>query len=337
MMGGTVGVESALGAGSKFWFALPLEKVAAASAGDAPVMNRNGRRVLVVEKHKTHRQVLSAQLLHAGYDTSESDCGVRALQALRQGLADNRPYDLVFADHEMEDMDGAAFADQISSDPHLSRSRVVLLTSLNQQGDANRFASLGFAGRLTKPIRSRELFDCIDRVLARETREWRVHTQPIATRAALPNGKQTATFKGSVLLVEDNAVNQKVAARILERMGCTVRIAEDGEKAVQAFQEARFDLILMDLQMPVMDGYGATHRIRELESDRRTPIVALSANAMNGQLERCLAEDMDGFLTKPLEIPRLRETLERYGFADRHESADHSDDAFRAKGSASPR
>jgi CheY-like chemotaxis protein/HPt (histidine-containing phosphotransfer) domain-containing protein len=144
------------------------------------------------------------------------------------------------------------------------------------------------------------------------------------TRSSLASSEGTRRFQGSVLLVEDNAVNQKVAVRFLERMGCKVRVADNGAEGVKAWQEGPFDIVLMDLQMPVMDGLTATRKIRELEREksvRTTPIVALTANAMSGQLERCLEAGMNGFLTKPLEIARLHEALDRFGLGRVPEAA----------------
>jgi two-component system, sensor histidine kinase and response regulator len=151
-------------------------------------------------------------------------------------------------------------------------------------------------------------------VLARDSKEWQMQSQPIVTRGMLVSGDSRRLQGCTVLLVEDNAVNQKVAVRFLERMGCKVRVADNGAEGVRAWGEGRFDLVLMDLQMPVMDGLAATRRIRELEAGgRATPIVALTANAMTGQLERCLEAGMNDVLTKPLQVTRLKDILERYG------------------------
>jgi CheY-like chemotaxis protein len=252
--------------------------------------------------------------MHAGYDVSLASSGLEALALLHRAAADELPFEVVLADHRMQDMDGAALGERINSDPSISSARVIMLTSVDRHGDIARYAALGFAAYLTKPVRTRELLDCLDRVLKCDAKEWHLQSQPIVTRGML-SAATSQRYDGKVLLVEDNPVNQKVALRFLERMGFKVRIADNGLEGVKAFTEGRFDIVLMDLQMPVMDGLTATRRIRELETEPRTPIVALTANAMAGQLERCTDAGMDGFLTKPLELVRLREVLDRYGLA----------------------
>jgi two-component system, sensor histidine kinase and response regulator len=175
---------------------------------------------------------------------------------------------------------------------------------------------MGFAGYLTKPVRRRDLLVCLDRVLIREARDWHVQTQPIVTANIARGASDSGRFSGRVLLAEDNAVNQKVARRFLERMGCEVTVAETGAEAVRACAGGSFRLVLMDVQMPVMDGYEATRQIRSLEiAPAHIPIVALTANAMSGQLERCVEAGMDALLTKPLDVEQLEETLERFGLS----------------------
>jgi CheY-like chemotaxis protein len=220
-------------------------------------------------------------------------------------------------------MDGAALGERINTDPALSHARVVLLTSIDRQGDLVKFAQLGFAGYLTKPIRARELLACLDKVFEHEAQAWHAQTHPIVTTNSLTRDAAAKPFSGKVLLVEDNVVNQKVGQRFLERLGCQVTLAENGQDAIDAWKAGEFRLVLMDVQMPVMDGYTATRQIRDLERGRmRTPIVALTANAMTGQLERCLQSGMDGLLTKPLEPERLEEVLERFGLGAPEETLD---------------
>ena len=315
MMGGTVGADSAPGKGSVFWFTLPLEPLESLAEPVARLKEK-GQRVLVVDDNSTNRHVLTEQLAHVGYAVTAAATGIEALSLLRQAIGNNRRFEVVLADYQMPDMDGAALAAAINGDSQLSETRLVMLTSVDRHGDMNRFARLGFAAYLTKPVRASELFDCLEQVLAREAREWHMRSQPMVTRTSLSERTKAERFAGKVLLVEDNFVNQKVAERFLERLGLSVTTVGDGAAAVDACRLGTFDLVFMDMQMPVMDGLTATRRIRELDGPgAHVPIVALTANAMPGQFELCLAAGMNAYLTKPLEISRLRETLDRFGLA----------------------
>ena len=323
LMGGEVGVSSVVGEGSTFWFVLPMRKVEAKDETPVPPAPRASRRVLVVDDNETNRRVLATRLAHAGYEVALASSGREALVTLRLALAASRGFDLVLSDFQMPDMDGAMLGERINTDSALSQTRVVLLTSIDRQGDLARFASLGFAGYLSKPIRARELLACLDKVFEHDAPAWHAQTHPIVTTNSLTRDAASKPYSGKVLLVEDNVVNQKVGQRFLERVGCEVVLAENGQEAIDAWKSGNFRLVLMDVQMPVMDGYTATRQIRDLECGRmRTPIVALTANAMTGQLERCLQSGMDGLLTKPLEPERLEEVLDRFGLALRDETLD---------------
>jgi two-component system sensor histidine kinase/response regulator len=212
----------------------------------------------------------------------------------------------------MPDMDGAMLGERIINMPELANTRLVMPTSLDRHGDTPRLAALGFAAYLTKPVRVRELIDAVARVMSGGPRQWQMDTQPMITLNMLQSAAQQR-FDGHVLLVEDNFVNQKVAVRFLERLGCTVEVASNGAEGVAACQQRRFDIVLMDLQMPVMDGMTATRKIREWETTGHLPIIALTANAMTGDRELCEAAGMDGYLTKPIEVERLRNVLSKFG------------------------
>ncbi len=312
MMGGDVGAHSQPHKGSTFWFTLPLEP--AELGGTEPTRDpvAVGRRVLLVDDSATNRQVLASQLNHAGYEVETAASAMRALEILRE--PGPKPFDAVVLDYQMPDMDGAMLGEQIVKSRDIAPTRLVLLTSLDRSGDMQRFAQIGFSAYLTKPVRTRELLACLNRALSHDAEEWHMHSQPIITRGSLVATETRRQYSGQVLLVEDNAINQRVARRFLERLGCEVQVVGDGRQAIEAFERNTYTFILMDMQMPVMDGLEATRRIRELENggSRRTPIVALTANAMMGTLERCLEAGMDDYLTKPLDISRLQDVLDRF-------------------------
>ena len=314
MMGGEVGVESSPGKGSTFWFLLPMACAKSVSDISRLPARSAGRRILVVDDNETNRRMLLTQLSHAGYDVTLASSGKEALMTLRSATGAAKQFDVVLADFQMPDMDGAMLGEQINSEPHLSRARIVLLTSMDRHGDLGRFAAMGFAGYLSKPVKPRELLGCLDQVLTRDADYWHSQTHPIVTSSVIHQSRVARTFAGKVLLVEDNAINQKVARRFLERMGCEVTVAENGLEGVRAYRQTTFHLVLMDVQMPLMDGYAATREIRSLaHAETHVPIVALTADAMSGQLERCLEAGMDALLTKPLDVERLEDMLERFG------------------------
>ena len=326
LMGGEIGVSSEVGVGSRFFFTLPLKAVAAI-APERRARGEAGGRILIVDDNVTNQRVLSTQLVHAGYSVTTVSSGAAALDELRNATAADHAFDMVITDFQMPDMDGAMLGERIIQLPVLASTRLVMLTSLDRHGDTPRLAAMGFAAYLTKPVRVRELLDAVARVMSGGPRQWQMDTQPMITLNMLTQPSAPRRFAGRVLLVEDNFVNQKVAVRFLERLGCSVEVASNGAEGVAACQQRQFDLVLMDLQMPVMDGMTATRKIREWETSRHTPIIALTANAMTGDRELCEGAGMDGYLTKPIEVERLRNILTKYGL--------EQDDAG-ASGAAAP-
>jgi len=271
--------------------------------------------VLVVDDNATNRRVLATHLTHAGYDVMLASGGRDALAAMRLAIGNSRPFDLVIADYQMPDMDGAMLGSEINGDPHLSQARVVLLTSMDRHGNVSNLARAGYAAYMTKPVRGTELRACIERVLERELDAQTGRHQGLVTRSSLAAEQGMGQYRGKVLVVEDNVVNQQVAKRFLQRLGCEVVVAENGQRGVDEYFGDQFGLVLMDVQMPVMDGLTAARTIRSRElAGHHVPIVALTASAMTDEMERCTAAGMDAVLGKPLELPRLCEILDRYGF-----------------------
>jgi two-component system, sensor histidine kinase and response regulator len=309
LMGGRVGVASASGEGSTFTFTLPCPLVegAVSTAAAASVPPRT-RRVLVVDDNQTNQRVLCGQLRPAGYTVETAGSARAALEQLVLSARAGHGFDVVIADDQMPDSDGSQLAARLRSHPELGATHLIMLTSLDRHGNMQRLRELGFAGYLTKPVRGRDLRACIERVLDLQP------DRQVITRGSLVSEKGGSRYRGRVLVVEDNVVNQQVTRRFLERLGCEVAIAENGQRAVEFCGRERYDLILMDVQMPIMDGLAATREIRRLEGPhQRVPIIALTASVMTDELERCIASGMDGLLTKPLEPLRLGETLARHG------------------------
>ncbi|HEX7114050.1 MAG TPA: two-component regulator propeller domain-containing protein [Steroidobacter sp.] len=311
MMDGQVGAQSEPGRGSTFWFTLPLEPLMSEEPGGLPQAPLAGARVLVVDDCATSRQMLAEHLSYAGCRVETSEGGQAALAALK--AARDAPFEAVIIDQQMPDVDGVEFGERILALRDIAPLRVILLTTLEHAADAQHFAQLGFAACVTKPVRVRELLGSLKRVLAQGALEPHLRSQPMVARTYLMPPARHRRYKGRVLLAEDHAINRRVAERFLERLGCEVRSVADGAQAVRACASEKYDFVLMDMQMPVMDGLEATRRIRDLEPlGRRTPIVALTADAMKGTLERCLQAGMDDYLTKPLDFNRLQDVLDRF-------------------------
>ena len=232
-----------------------------------------------------------------------------ALQALEATLHGEPPFDIAVLDYMMPGCDGFELGGRIANDERFKGTRLVLLTSAHGIRGAEEFEKLGFAAYLLKPVSHRDLRECLGRVMSVDAARWHERTQAIV----IADRRHSGVPGRRVLLAEDNLVNQKVARGTLEKMGYAVDIVADGEEAVAAWETGRYHIILMDCQMPVMDGYQATREIRARErAERRIPIIALTADAMKGARQQCLDAGMDDYLTKPLDRARLAETLERH-------------------------
>jgi len=317
LMGGRIEVSSRPGGGSAFTFSVPFDAVydAADIASASRVMTR-GKRVLVMDDNPTNRRVLCGQLQPVGFEVTATATGAETLKALRDAQSTGMPFDVVIADDRMPDCDGVSFAAQVKAEPAVARTPLILLTSMDTHGATNTLARAGFAAYMTKPVRGSEMRACIERVLEQQLDAANTgRYQKLVTRNTLATEQGQGQYTGRVLVVEDNVVNQQVARRFLQRLGCEVLVAENGKRGVEEYFKNDYGLVLMDVQMPIMDGLTATREIRKREpAGKRVPIIALTASAMTDERERCTAAGMDALLIKPLELPRLCELLDRYGF-----------------------
>ena len=314
LMGGEVGVTSVEGKGSTFWFTVRLAVAQNASLPTPPPTQLKGQRVLVVDDNATNRKVIMGQLSLIHMEAVCASSADEAICLMRQAASSGKPFDVALLDHQMPDCDGAKLGRVIVNEPGIKSTRLVLLTSSGQRGDGHLFADIGFAGYLLKPVTQRDLVECLMVVLAADAESWHVKSQPLVTRHKLRT-QRAVLHRQRILLAEDNIVNQKVACRILEKLGYRVDVAVNGCTAVAAWEAHRYDLILMDCQMPDIDGYEATRMIRTRELERgiaRIPIVALTAHAIKGADAQCIEAGMDDFVSKPIDRAKLEECLQRW-------------------------
>ncbi len=309
-MRGRIWVESELGKGSRFHFTahFGLQKSPVRTLVPRDPMTLRDMRVLVVDDNATNRQILLKMLANWHTNPTAVDSGARAITALREAQGLGRIYPLILLDAQMPDMDGFALAECIKRNPDWKTATIMMLSSAGQRGDAKRCRELGVAAYLTKPVRQGELLDAI--LTALGTRPTQEASPALVTRHSL----REASHHLRILLVEDNAVNQVLAARLLEKRGHSVMIAGNGKEALAVLEKQSFDLVFMDVQMPEMDGLAATAAIRAKEkiSGNHLAVIAMTAHAMVGDRERCLAAGMDDYLTKPIRLEELTGLLARY-------------------------
>jgi CheY-like chemotaxis protein len=310
LMGGETGLESELGHGSTFWFTLRVGKVAPLLP--APIADLAGIRALVVDDNRTNRLLMCTLLRSWGAEPDEASGGEEALEKVRSEHEAGRRYDVAILDFQMPEMDGEVLGRALKGDPRFEAIPLVMMSSLVRRGDAQRLSAHGFAAYLPKPLRQSQVKECLELVLGRVA-AGSEHAGGIITTHRV---HEASLRKMKILLAEDNAVNQKVALGLLRRLGQTADVVENGELALAALREQRYDLVLMDCQMPVMDGFETTRILRSEDSgvlDRKVPVVAMTANAMKGDRELCIEAGMDDYLAKPIVAAELEEKIRKWG------------------------
>ncbi len=319
LMGGAIGVNTLPGKGSTFWFTLSLLLSKDVPAAPVPSVDLADIRVLIVDDNNVNRQLFSELISGWGMRSNECGSGDEALAVLRKALSEGDPYQFVIIDYQMPAMNGEILGRTIKDDSDLKEIEMVMITSAATMGDGKRAKNAGFVGYLSKPVRQFELMDAL--AIIWEARKQGTKTELIThhvimesrgARMILPE-QEDIHFHLRILLAEDNIVNQKVAVQMLKKFDCNVDVAANGKEAVEMLKKISYDIVLMDCQMPEMDGYEATREIRKLEGkDRHTPIVAMTAHALKGERERCLEVGMDDYLAKPTTFPDLQNVLQKW-------------------------
>jgi len=350
-MGGEVGVESAEGVGSTFWFTAILGKQPPREDKEpAPSAEIRGVRILAVDDNATNRLVLAEQLTSWGVRHEDAGSGAKALTMLREARAAGDPFRIVLTDLRMPGMDGESLGKAIKDDPNLRDTLMVMMTSLGKRGDAKRLQDLGFAAYLTKPVKQSKLYDCLATLLGGalppagaldEDRSGKTSQTALVTRHTISEARRR---KIRILLAEDNITNQRVAVSILNKLGYRADAVANGQEAIQALETVPYDIVFMDVQMPVMDGFEATRQIRNPPSgpgsapegllprrealkgrrqsaipacpagrrNHNIPIIAMTAHAMKGDREKCLESGMNDYISKPVAPQALAEALEKW-------------------------
>lgn len=312
-MGGLIGVESEPGKGSSFWFTARFARppAAAVAVEKHPPRSLQGLRALVVDDNATNREIVRCQLASCDMRSELAANASEALAALRRAALAGEPFRLAILDMQMPGMDGIALADAIRADPAIATTRLVMMSSLGQRTAEQVRRSAAIEAWLAKPVRQSQLFECLARVMGGG--EQALERVAAADPALRPPRRAAARAHPRILVAEDHVVNQKVALHMLQGLGYSADAVANGLEVLEVFQRTPYDVVLMDCQMPEMDGYQATAELRRREgADHRAVIIAMTAHTMQGDREKCLMAGMDDYIGKPVRPEELATVLERW-------------------------
>jgi PAS domain S-box-containing protein len=315
LMGGSIGIDSEEGRGSKFWFSVPFEKQAVETVPPTPLeeVNLAGLKLLVVDDNATNRKIVRYQTARWGIEVDEADNAATALTALRNAASRGTPYEIAILDMQMPEVDGEMLGQQIKAEPTLAKTRLVMMTSLAEMGAPKRASELGFSACLIKPVRQSRLYDCLIEVMNFAAAQPRGNGNLLEPALSSSVGNMPL-LKLKILLAEDSAINQKVALNQLKHLGYEADVAANGQEVLDLLKQVDYDIVLMDCQMPILDGYAAARAIRQLQGEtKHTTIIAMTANAMTEDRLRCMEAGMDDYLSKPVRKEELAQKLVSWG------------------------
>jgi two-component system, sensor histidine kinase and response regulator len=312
LMGGGIGVESTVGRGSTFWFTVKLEVGSEIRSTGVPpaAVDPRGLRVLAVHDSPLMREILRRQLCNWGLEAATASTGDEAMRILADACEAARPYDVAILDSEGPAISTLELGKAIKERPEIGKTVLLILLAEDSDIETSKLMAAGFSGHLIKPVRQSRLYDVIVGAMASTPERQEIGAKAPQCAAVSPSRPVNGTWPGRILVAEDNRINQLVASELLAKHGYACDIVDDGKKAVAAVLSGNYDLVLMDCSMPEMDGFEATRQIRQAEATltnpaRHTPIIALTANAINGDRERCLEAGMDDYVSKPIDPKRL--------------------------------
>ncbi len=276
-----------------------------------PSEELKGKRFLIVDDNKTNLQILQRYLEAWGFICDAAWSGEMGLTLMHAAVKAKAPYDVVISDMQMPYMDGRELGGKIKEDPVLSETKLIMLSSRGMRGDSADVKKIGFSAYLTKPIRRSHLFDCLTMVFGRE-KENRESDTSVITRHSVSEARKKNI---KILIAEDNIINQKLALKLMEKFGFKADAVANGEEAIRSLSMIPYDLVLMDVQMPEMDGFQATKKIRDPSSrviNHNIPVIAMTAHAMSGDRKLCLDAGMDNYVAKPINPEELLRTINNY-------------------------